>query len=212
MTESVLEIKNLQKSFAEVSVFSGLNLRLEADEIVAILGPSGCGKSTLLRCIVGLEEAEGGELTFASKRGAEGVGYLFQQPILYPHLNVAANIALGFKTKISKKERQTTIAKELESVDLDGFESRRVESLSGGEAQRIALLRAMLGQPEVLLLDEPFSALDLETRRNITVQTREWLKQRNTAAIHVTHDPEEAELMADRVVPWQVLFDRCEEE
>jgi ABC-type nitrate/sulfonate/bicarbonate transport system ATPase subunit len=212
MIESVLEIKNLAKSFDEVGVFSGLNLRLDGNEIVAILGPSGCGKSTLLRCIVGLEEAERGEIRFASKRREEGVGYLFQQPILYPHLNVAANIALGFKAKPSKKERQRTIARELESVELDGFESRRVESLSGGEAQRIALLRAMLGQPEVLLLDEPFSALDLETRRSITVQTRKWLKQRNTAAIHVTHDPEEAELMADRVVPWQALFDHFEEE
>jgi ABC-type nitrate/sulfonate/bicarbonate transport system ATPase subunit len=212
MTGRVLEIKNLEKSFAEVSVFRSLSLSLKANEIVAILGPSGCGKSTLLRCIVGLEESDRGDLTFASKRGAEGVGYLFQQPILYPHLNVAANIALGFKTKTSKKERQITIARELDSVGLNGFESRRVESLSGGEAQRIALLRAMLGQPEVLLLDEPFSALDLETRRNITVQTREWLKQRKTAAIHVTHDPEEAELMADRVVPWQTLFDLCEEE
>ena len=212
MIESVLEIKNLAKSFDEVGVFSGLNLRLDGNEIVAILGPSGCGKSTLLRCIVGLEEAERGEIRFASKRREEGVGYLFQQPILYPHLNVAANIALGFKAEPSKKERQRTIARELESVELEGFESRRVESLSGGEAQRIALLRAMLGQPEVLLLDEPFSALDLETRRSITVQTRKWLKQRNTAAIHVTHDPEEAELMADRVVPWQALFDHFEEE
>jgi ABC-type sugar transport system ATPase subunit len=212
MIESVLEIKNLAKSFDEVGVFSGLNLRLDGNEIVAILGPSGCGKSTLLRCIVGLEEAERGEIRFASKRREEGVGYLFQQPILYPHLNVAANIALGFKAKPSKKERQRTIARELESVELDGLESRRVESLSGGEAQRVALLRAMLGQPEVLLLDEPFSALDLETRRSITVQTRKWLKQRNTAAIHVTHDPEEAELMADRVVAWQALFDHFEEE
>ena len=212
MIESVLEIKNLAKSFDEVGVFSGLNLRLDGNEIVAILGPSGCGKSTLLRCIVGLEEAERGEIRFASKRREEGVGYLFQQPILYPHLNVAANIALGFKAKPSKKERQIAIARELESVELDGFESRRVESLSGGEAQRIALLRAMLGQPEVLLLDEPFSALDLETRRSITVQTRKWLKQRNTAAIHVTHDPEEAELMAGRVVPWQALFGHFEEE
>ncbi|MBT5122053.1 MAG: ATP-binding cassette domain-containing protein, partial [Euryarchaeota archaeon] len=166
MNESVLEIKKLAKSFDDVWVFSGLNLRLDANEIVAILGPSGCGKSTLLRCIVGLEKADQGVLTFASKRGTEGVGYLFQQPILYPHLNVASNIALGFRTKPSKKERQRTIARELESVELEGFESRRVESLSGGEAQRIALLRAMLGQPEVLLLDEPFSALDLETRRS----------------------------------------------
>ena len=141
MIESVLEIKNLAKSFDEVGVFSGLNLRLDGNEIVAILGPSGCGKSTLLRCIVGLEEAERGEIRFASKRREEGVGYLFQQPILYPHLNVAANIALGFKAKPSKKERQITIERELESVELDGFESRRVESLSGGEAQRIALLR-----------------------------------------------------------------------
>jgi len=111
MIESVLEIKNLAKSFDEVGVFSGLNLRLDGNEIVAILGPSGCGKSTLLRCIVGLEEAERGEIRFASKRREEGVGYLFQQPILYPHLNVAANIALGFKAKPSKKERQRTIAR-----------------------------------------------------------------------------------------------------
>ena len=209
---NVLEVRDLAKSFGGVSVFRGLNLRLEANEIVAILGPSGCGKSTLLRCIVGLEELDHGALRFASNRGAEGVGYLFQQPILYPHLNVASNIALGFKTKVSKKERRTTIARELESVELGGFESRRVESLSGGEAQRIALLRAMLGQPEVLLLDEPFSALDLETRRSITAQTRRWLKQRKTAAIHVTHDPEEAELMADRVVPWRRLINHAEEE
>ena len=100
---SVLEVRDLAKSFGGVSVFSGLNLRLEANEIVAILGPSGCGKSTLLRCIVGLEELDHGGLIFASNRGAEGVGYLFQQPILYPHLNVASNIALGFKTKVSKK-------------------------------------------------------------------------------------------------------------
>ena len=95
---------------------------------------------------------------------------------------------------------------------MSGFERRRVESLSGGEAQRVALVRAMLGQPELLLLDEPFSALDLESRRAITIQTRDWLKQKNTAAIHVTHDPEEASLIADRVLSWSDLVGPSEEE
>lgn len=209
---AIVNVNNLRKSFDSVLVFDGLNLHVEANEIVAILGPSGCGKSTLLRCIVGLEVVEDGELHFANEQGSERVGYLFQQPILYPHLNVEGNIALGFKKKYNRSKRSMIIAAELDSVNMSGFERRRVESLSGGEAQRVALIRAMLGRPELLLLDEPFSALDLETRRAITIQTRDWLKQRKTAAIHVTHDPEEAALIADRVLSWDTLVGSTEEE
>mgnify|MGYP001410017991 FL=1 len=212
MTEkAVLTATSISKSFGEIKVLDGLNLTLHDEEIIAILGPSGCGKSTLLRCLVGLEQPDSGHLDIESQRGSEAIGYLFQKPILYPHLNVAGNIALGFAKKITKPEQQTIIAQELSLVQMDGFEKRRVESLSGGEAQRVALVRAMLGKPEVLLLDEPFSALDLETRRTLAVQTRQWLKQRSTAAIHVTHDPEEAALIADRVLIWKELFQSEEE-
>ena len=210
--EGIINISELGKSFEQVVVFDGLNLKVGTNEIVAILGPSGCGKSTLLRCIVGLEEVDAGELLFAHEEGSESVGYLFQQPILYPHLSVEGNIALGFKEEHDRSERGRIIAAELDSVNMSGFERRRVESLSGGEAQRVALVRAMLGQPELLLLDEPFSALDLESRRAITIQTRDWLKQKNTAAIHVTHDPEEASLIADRVLSWDDLVGSSEEE
>ena len=212
MTEkAVLTATSISKSFGEIKVLDGLNLTLHDEEIIAILGPSGCGKSTLLRCLVGLEQPDSGHLDIESQRGSEAIGYLFQKPILYPHLNVAGNIALGFAKKITKQEQQIIIAQELAFVQMDGFEKRRVESLSGGEAQRVALVRAMLGKPEVLLLDEPFSALDLETRRTLAVQTRQWLKQRSTAAIHVTHDPEEAALIADRVLIWKELFQSEEE-
>ena len=208
----IVNINELKKSFDNTVVFEGLNLEIEANEIVAILGPSGCGKSTLLRCIVGLEKFDRGELLFAHEKGKEHVGYLFQQPILYPHLNVEANIALGFKKKHNRSVRRRIISAELDSVNMGGFERRKVEDLSGGEAQRVALVRAMLGQPELLLLDEPFSALDLKTRRAITIQTRAWLKQKKTAAIHVTHDPEEASLIADRVLSWDDLVGPYEEE
>lgn len=212
INKGIINVSELRKSFDQVVVFDGLNLKVGSNEIVAILGPSGCGKSTLLRCIVGLEEVDAGELLFTHEEGGKSVGYLFQQPILYPHLNVEGNIALGFNKKHNRSERSKIIAAELDSVNMSGFERRRVESLSGGEAQRVALVRAMLGQPELLLLDEPFSALDLESRRAITIQTRDWLKQKNTAAIHVTHDPEEASLIADRVLSWDDLVGPTEEE
>ena len=210
--EFVLKIERSSKNFDEVKVFEGLSLQLNANEIVAILGPSGCGKSTLLRCIVGLEKADSGTIRIAHQRGTESSGYLFQNPILYPHLNTAGNIALGFSEPLTKQEKKKRIEQELISVELGGFETRAVESLSGGEAQRVALVRALLGDPEVLLLDEPFSALDLETRRSLAVQTRQWLKQRSIASIHVTHDPEEAELIADRVITWDSMIAVIEEE
>ena len=210
--EFVLKIEHSSKHFDAVEVFKGLSLQLNANEIVAILGPSGCGKSTLLRCIVGLEEADSGTIRIAHHRGTESIGYLFQNPILYPHLNTAGNIALGFSERLTKQEKKTRIEQELISVELGGFETRAVESLSGGEAQRVALVRALLGDPKVLLLDEPFSALDLETRRTLAVKTRQWLKQRSIASIHVTHDPEEAELIAGRVITWDSMIAANEEE
>ena len=208
---TALTVSKLTKSFDGKVILNGLDFVLGENEIVAVLGPSGCGKSTLLRCLVGLEQADSGTIEIASTQATQAIGYLFQKPILYPHLNVAGNISLGFNAKQSKEEQRKRIAEELTFIQMEGFQKRRVESLSGGEAQRVALVRAMLGKPEVLLLDEPFSALDLETRRSLAVETRAWLKKRTTAAIHVTHDPEEAHLIADRVLSWEELIHGEEE-
>lgn len=197
----MLRVDDLSKSFGTTQVFTGLNFQVHAGEIVALLGPSGCGKSTLLRMIAGLESIESGQILHQENVG-QSIGYVFQKPILYPHLDVEGNIALGFGKKISRKERQRIINDELTLVGLEGFSSRKIENLSGGEAQRITVVRALLNQPKLLLLDEPFSALDLGTRRKIATDTRDILRAKNTAAIHVTHDPEEAEIIADRVLLW----------
>ena len=200
----VLDVKELGKRFADVKVFERLSFNVKDGEIVALLGPSGCGKSTLLRMIAGLESVEDGEIIH-SNEGRQSIGYVFQKPILYPHLDVEGNVALGLESKLSRKERKQIIQDELRLVGLGGFSSRKVEKLSGGEAQRVAVVRALLNQPSLLLLDEPFSALDIASRRKIAQDTRVILRSKNIAAIHVTHDPEEAEIIADRVLLWSEI-------
>ena len=200
----VLDVKELGKRFADVKVFERLSFNVKDGEIVALLGPSGCGKSTLLRMIAGLETIEDGEIVH-SQEGRQSIGYVFQKPILYPHLDVEGNVALGLESKLSRKERKQIIQDELRLVGLGGFSSRKVEKLSGGEAQRVAVVRALLNQPSLLLLDEPFSALDIASRRKIAQDTRVILHSKNIAAIHVTHDPEEAEIIADRVLLWSEI-------
>ena len=200
----VLDVKELGKRFADVKVFEHLRFNVKDGEIVALLGPSGCGKSTLLRMIAGLESVDDGEIVH-SNEGRQSIGYVFQKPILYPHLDVEGNVALGLESKLSRKERKQIIQDELRLVGLGGFSSRKVEKLSGGEAQRVAVVRALLNQPSLLLLDEPFSALDIASRRKIAQDTRVILRSKNIAAIHVTHDPEEAEIIADRVLLWSEI-------
>tara|TARA_X000001036_G_C20660594_1_gene798764 strand:+ start:1221 stop:1865 length:645 start_codon:yes stop_codon:yes gene_type:complete len=207
----ILQLKNLSKTFDLKTVFQQLSLDVKENEIVALIGPSGCGKSTLLRMIADLESVDTGSIRFSDT--TEGtIGYVFQKPILYPHLNVEGNIALGFGQKVAKSQRKVRIAKELELVGLGGFSSRKVDSLSGGEAQRVSVVRALLNQPTLLLLDEPFSALDIPTRRKIAQDTRNILKSKKMSAIHVTHDPQEAEILADRVLNWHEISDLFTEE
>jgi ABC-type nitrate/sulfonate/bicarbonate transport system ATPase subunit len=208
----ILQLKNIAKTFDSQLIFKNLNVDVHENEIIALLGPSGCGKSTLLRMIAGLESVNTGRVEFSSSMEAD-VGYVFQKPILYPHLDVAGNVALGIADKISKTERKERIANELCLVGLEGFSSRKIESLSGGEAQRVTVVRSLLNQPALLLLDEPFSALDIPTRRKIAHDTRAVLKSKKTSAIHVTHDPQEAEIIADRVLNWdEITSHRMEEE
>lgn len=210
MSEEMISITNLSKKFKDLNLFNGLNLSVNKDEIIAIIGPSGCGKTTILRMICGLEKDYSGTIEFEGEDISEisvqdKIGFIFQKPILFPHLNVGRNILLGCKEKGDKKFYNQIIERELEFIGLPGFEKRKVESLSGGESQRVALARALLAKPQLLLLDEPFSALDVKSRRNLAKETRKFLKSRKMTAIHVTHDKEEAELVADIIFNWDSL-------
>ena len=193
----MLTCKGLGKSFDKI-LFNDFNLDLQSGEIVALTGPSGCGKTTLLRCICGLEDLDEGQIvldgrditnTLAEERG---IGLIFQRPVLYPHLDVKGNLKLG--------AQDCDVAATLEEVDLSGFENRRVETLSGGEGQRIALARALLAKPSVLLLDEPFSSLDEELSDKLLSDVRDLLKARNCPAILVTHNHDVARKFADSVI------------
>ena len=196
----MLSCKGLRKSFDKV-LFDDFNLELQSGEIIAITGPSGCGKTTLLRCICGLEDLDEGRIvlddrdityTLAEERG---IGLIFQRPVLYPHLDVKGNLKLG--------SQDCDVSATLAEVDLIGFENRRVETLSGGEGQRIALARALLAKPSLLLLDEPFSSLDEELSDKLLSDVRGLLKARNCPAILVTHNHDVAKKFADSVISIQ---------
>ena len=192
----MLSCLNLSKKYGKI-LFNELNINLEKGEILAIIGPSGCGKTTLLRCICGLEELDSGKILLngddITKIPAEerGIGLLFQQPVLYPHLTVSGNLSVASFNNHDKA---------LVEVGLPNFEDRDVDTLSGGEGQRVALARALLANPNVLLLDEPFSALDLDMSIKLISDVRALLKDRSCPAILVTHNIEEAKLFSDRMI------------
>ena len=192
----MLSCVNLSKKYSKI-LFNELNINLEKGEILAIIGPSGCGKTTLLRCICGLEELDSGKILLngddITKIPAEerGIGLLFQKPVLYPHLSVSGNLSLASYSNHEKA---------LVEVGLPNFEDRDVYTLSGGEGQRVALARALLANPNVLLLDEPFSALDLDMSIKLISDVRALLKHRSCPAILVTHNIEEAKLFSDRMI------------
>ena len=192
----MLECEALTKAF-DKTLFKNLDIHLGPGEILAVLGPSGCGKSTLLRCICGLESLDSGTIRINEiditnfKAEDRGIGLIFQRPVLYPHLSVSGNLSLA-----SKSGHEDA----LEEVGLSGFEGRAVENLSGGEGQRVALARALLAEPDVLLLDEPFSALDSDLSVRLLKDVRQLLKKRKCPAILVTHNQQEAEMFSDRIL------------
>lgn len=176
-------------------------------EVVALTGPSGCGKSTLLRAIAGLEPLASGVVSWAGEDLAptsphrRGFGLMFQDGQLFAHLSVAGNIAYGLAAqRVPRPERESRVEELLELVGLPGYGGRAVTALSGGERQRVALARSLAPKPRLLLLDEPLSALDRALRERLSGELASMLRRTETTAILVTHDPFEAETVADRVL------------
>ncbi len=202
-----LELKNLSKEYNGVRVLDNINLYIRENEFLTLLGPSGCGKTTTLRIIGGFEEPSGGTVYFEGKDITNTPPYqrqintVFQKYALFPHLDIYDNIAFGLKIKkLSKEEIDTKVKEMLRLVNLRGFENRTVDSLSGGQQQRIAIARALVNEPKVLLLDEPLGALDLKLRKDMQIELKNMQKRVGITFIYVTHDQEEALTMSDTIV------------
>lgn len=203
----LIRLEGIVKSFDDNVVLNGIDLSVDENEFVTLLGPSGCGKTTTLRIIGGFETPDKGRVYFngqditdmpANKRP---INTVFQNYALFPHMNVGENIAFSLRVKgedeaIIKKK----VADALKLVNLKGFEKRRVDQLSGGQQQRIAMARAIVNEPKVLLLDEPLGALDLKLRQEMEYELVRLKKELGITFIYITHDQEEALTMSDKVV------------
>ncbi len=206
-----IEVRNISKSFGKFQALSDVNFKVETGELVALLGPSGSGKTTLLRIIAGLEQADpGGEVLFFGQNVAQDhvsarkVGFVFQHYALFKHMTVLENVAFGLRARPwrdrpGKKEIKERSLELLRLVQLDGFSHRYPSQLSGGQRQRVALARALAVQPKVLLLDEPFGALDAKVRRELRRWLRKLHDEVHITSVFVTHDQEEALEVSDRV-------------
>ena len=207
--ENIIELKGIKKSFEDNFVaVEDFNLEIKKGEFVTFLGPSGCGKTTTLRMIAGFEIPTEGEILLNGKDistlppNKRPINTVFQRYALFPHLNIFDNIAFGLKLqkKYSKKEIEEKVRHALDVVDLAGFEKRNISTLSGGQQQRIAIARAIVNEPEILLLDEPLGALDLKMRKEMQLELKAMHKELGITFIYVTHDQEEALTMSDKVV------------
>ena len=221
----IIELVDVSKEFDGVSVVENLNLYIRKGEFVTLLGPSGCGKTTTLRMIAGFELPTTGQILLNGKDishlppNERPVNTVFQKYALFPHLNVFENVAFGLKlkrlettyldrkgnekkklAKLPKEVIEEKVRKALEVVDLTGFEKRSISTLSGGQQQRIAIARAIVNEPEILLLDEPLGALDLKMRKEMQLELKAMHKRLGITFIYVTHDQEEALTMSDTVV------------
>lgn len=202
----MLELLNIGKSFGSQTTLNGINLFIEEGEFFSLLGPSGCGKTTLLRIIAGLETATKGQILLDGKRVDElpaqkrPFNMVFQRHALFPHLTVGENIAYGLKLKsLSKDKIEAKVAEVLALVDMAEFRERKPETLSGGQSQRVAVARALVNEPKVLLLDEPLSALDQKMREHMQKELRALQRKLGLTFICVTHDQEEAMALSDRI-------------
>lgn len=205
---NIIELKHITKTFEDGFVaVEDFNLTVKRGEFVTFLGPSGCGKTTTLRMIAGFEIPTEGEILLDGKEignlppNKRPINTVFQRYALFPHLNIFDNIAFGLKLKkLSKDEIKRKVKKVLEMVDLEGFETRKVATLSGGQQQRIAIARALVNEPQILLLDEPLGALDLKMRKEMQLELKSMHERLGITFIYVTHDQEEALTMSDKIV------------
>lgn len=205
---STLSIKGVHSHYQGQQVLRGLDLILAKGEIAALLGPSGCGKTTLLRAVAGLQPITEGEICINGQilsgpdrfepSELRGIGMIFQDYALFPHLNVADNILFGVKDA-TKEQRKARLDEMLALVKLDGLSQRFPHELSGGQQQRVSIARALAYEPELLLLDEPFSNIDAKVRGEMMLEIRSILKQRNVSAVFVTHSKDEAFVFADKL-------------
>jgi NitT/TauT family transport system ATP-binding protein len=203
-TQPRIAISNLSKSYGDLVVFDDVSLAVGESEIVSLVGPSGCGKTTLLRCIDGLVEPSGGHVRFEGQEitaPRPGVAMVFQHFGLFPWKTVSSNIAYGLRmARASKAEIRERVSHFIKLVGLQGFEEAYPYQLSGGMQQRAGLARALALEPRVLLMDEPFGALDAQTREVLQFELLKIWENQPTSMVFVTHSIDEAVLMGDRVV------------
>ncbi len=207
MSKRLIDLQHITKSFDGQTVLDDLNLYIRENEFLTLLGPSGCGKTTTLRIIGGFESPDSGNVIFDGKNmtglapNERQLNTVFQKYALFPHMTIAENIAFGLKIKKkSKAYIDDKIKYALKLVNLEGFGKRSVDSLSGGQQQRIAIARAIVNEPKVLLLDEPLGALDLKLRQDMQYELIRLKNELGITFIYVTHDQEEALTMSDTIV------------
>lgn len=207
----LLEISNIVKRYGEVKALNGVSLDLKEGEIISVLGPSGCGKSTLLQLVAGLSQPDEGEIRLLGQKIASsakmvppekrGVNMVFQDYALWPHMNVYDNVAYGLKQKRFGTEAiRKKVQEALALLHLEGYEHRLPPQLSGGQQQRVAIARALVTEPRLMLLDEPLSNLDMRLRIEMRSEMAVLFRRLKMSVFHVTHDPEEAFAMADRLL------------
>ncbi len=207
MSELVLQLKKINKYFGKTHVIKDVDIDFERGHFVTFLGPSGCGKTTLLRMVAGFYEPDEGEILLNGKRiekippYGRNTAMVFQEYALFPHMNVFDNVSYGLRVKHKpKKEIETRVTEALELMQLKGMENRYPNQMSGGQQQRVAVARALVMNPDLLLLDEPLSNLDAKLRESVRVELREIQKKMGLSTIYVTHDQSEALSMSDMVV------------